>query len=324
MATIRQRGNRWQAVVKRQGFPTQYKSFDLIKDAEKWARLQERQMDAGEWVDRTEAKQTSLWELLDRYGREVSAAKRGVVTELQRIRQFQRSPFSKLSVAAITGQVIAQWRDGRLKEVSGSTVARDMNLLCHVFAVAIKEWDFGLSCNPVSMVRKPAGNPHRDRVLTDDERGRLLQACGQCSNPWITPVVTFALETGARRGEILALECAGVDLGKNTAKVTGKTGARTIPLSVRCAAMLRTLPRDIGGKVFPVTVEALKQAFERAVARAGIDGFCFHDARHDALTRMAKMGLNILELRAISGHTTANMLQRYVAIDVGDLARKLG
>jgi hypothetical protein len=38
---------------------------------------------------------------------------------------------------------------------------------------------------------------------------------------------------------------------------------------------------------------------------------------------MAKLGLNLLELRAISGHTTANMLQRYVSIDAGELAEKL-
>ena len=67
----------------------------------------------------------------------------------------------------------------------------------------------------------------------------------------------------------------------------------------------------------------MKQAYERAVARAGIEDFTFHDLRHDALTRLAKLGLNVLELRAISGHTTANMLQRYVSIDAGDLAGKL-
>jgi len=60
------------------------------------------------------------------------------------------------------------------------------------------------------------------------------------------------------------------------------------------------------------------------VVRGGIEGFTFHDLRHDALTRMARLGFNVLELRAVSGHASANMLQRYVSIDAGDLARKLG
>lgn len=324
MATIRQRGDRWQAVVKRQGFPTQYKSFDLMKDAEKWARLQEREMDAGTWTDRAPAEQTTFGELLDRYGREVTAMKRGADKERYRLEQLQRSKLGKRSVASITGQVLAAWRDDRLREVSGSTVSREMNLISHIFSVAIKEWGIGLSTNPASLVRKPTSNPARDRVLVGDERERLMAACAQCSNPWIKPVAFFALETAARRGEILNLAWSGVDLVKGVAKVSGKTGARTIPLSPQCIAMLRALPKDIGGKVFPVTVSALSQAFERAVVRGGIEGFTFHDLRHDALTRMARLGFNILELRAVSGHATANMLQRYVSIDAEDLARKLG
>ena len=87
--------------------------------------------------------------------------------------------------------------------------------------------------------------------------------------------------------------------------------------------MLNDLPRSIDDRVFPVTVETLKQAYQRAVQRAGITNFTFHDLRHDALTQLAKRGLSVLELRAISGHTTANMLQRYVSIDPSELALKL-
>jgi integrase len=87
--------------------------------------------------------------------------------------------------------------------------------------------------------------------------------------------------------------------------------------------MLKTLPRSIDGHVFPITIETIKQAYQRAVRRAGISDFTFHDLRHDALTRLANMGFNVLELRAISGHTTANMLQRYVSINANDLAGKL-
>lgn len=133
----------------------------------------------------------------------------------------------------------------------------------------------------------------------------------------------FALETAARRGEVLSLTWADVCLETATARVDGKTGGRSVPLSPACIAMLEGLPSRDDGCVFPITVEALKQAYERAVARAGISDFTFHDLRHDALTRLAKRGFNVLELRAISGHTTANMLQRYVAIDACDLARRL-
>lgn len=323
MATIRQRGNRWQVIIKRKGHPPQSQTFELKKDAEKWGRLQERLMDAGQWVDRSEAEQTTLEELLDRYQREVSSSKHGADIEIYRINQFKNSNLAKYSVAAITGQLIAKWRDKRIKEVSGSSVSRELTLLSHVFTVAIKEWGFAINCNPISFVRKPSSNPPRDRILTDQQRQALIASCKQCKNPWIHSVVIFAMETAARRGEILNLTWKNVDLQRGIARISGKTGSRTIPLSPLCISTLKTLPKSINGTVFPVTIETLKQAYERAVVRAGIEDFTFHDLRHDALTRLAKLGLNVLELRAISGHTTANMLQRYVSIDASELAKKL-
>lgn len=323
MATIRQRNDRWQVIVKRKGYPTQSKTFDLRKDADKWARQQERSMDAGQWQDHTEAQQTTLLELLTRYGEEVSKEKRGADAEAYRIEQFKRSKLAQYAPAAITSRLIAEWRDGRLKKVSPGTVLRELQLLGHVFAVAIREWGIALNGNPVSLVRKPAPSKARDRVLTDAEREALLGACAECRSPWIKPIVVFALETATRRGEILSLTWANVSLETCTALVSGKTGARKVPLSPACLEALRALPRSLDGRVFPVTVETLKQAYERAVVRADIEDFTFHDLRHDALTRLAGLGFNILELRAISGHATANMLQRYVSIDAGDLARKL-
>ena len=159
MATIRQRGTRWQVIIKRKGHPPQSQTFELKKDAEKWGRLQERLMDVGQWVDRSEAEQTTLEELLDRYQREVSPSKKGAIIESYYINTFKKSEISKYSVAAITGQLIAKWRDKRIKEVSGSSVSRELTLLSHVFTVAIKEWGFAINCNPVSFVRKPSSNP---------------------------------------------------------------------------------------------------------------------------------------------------------------------
>ncbi len=323
MATIRQRANRWQCIIKRKGYPTQTKSFELRKDAEKWGRLQERLLDAGQWVDRTEAEQTTLSDLLDRYRREISPTKRGGTIEAYYVNTFKKSSIAKYAVAAITGQLIAKWRDERVKEVSGSSVARELTLLSHVFTIAIKEWGYALNCNPVSLVRKPTSNPPRNRILTDTERKNLLSALVKCRNKWVKPVVIFAMETAARRGEILNLKWRDVNLQHRTAKINGKTGTRVIPLSPACLDLLRTLPRSIEGKVFPISIEALKQAYGRTVVRAEIEDFTFHDLRHDALTRLATLGLNVLELRAISGHSTANMLQRYVSINASDLAQKI-
>jgi integrase len=326
MATIRQRNDRWQAIVKRTGYPTQSKTFTLKKDAEKWARLQERLIDAGDWIESPQGNQATLGELLDRYAKEVSNGKRGSRAESYRIETFKKHSLAKHALSTITPQMVAAWRDARLSEVSSGTALRELQLLGHVFSIAIREWGVRIPSNPVGLIRKPRSGKARDRVLTASERAALVSACDQCQNPWIKPAVVFALETAARRGEILALLWKDVDLAHRTAMLqVTKTGQpRRIPLSSTCVGMLESLPRSLDGRVFPVSMEALKQAYERAVARAGISDFTFHDLRHDALTRLARQGLSILELRAISGHATANMLQRYVSIDAGELAMKLG
>lgn len=323
MATIRPLRDKWQAIIRRKGFPATYKSFAFKRDAEQWARQQERLMDTGQWSDRKEAEQTTLNQLLERYAREVTSTKRGTRAELHRIELFKRSNLAARSVAAINSRLIAEWRDKRQEQVSSGTVLRELCLLSHVFTVAIREWGIGLSTNPVSYVRKPPPGKARDRVLTDEERERLLDECQKCRNSWVYPVVVFALETAARRGEILSLTWSAVNLDQKTAAVEGKTGKRTLPLSPTCITLLKELPVSQSGYVFPVTAETLKQAYERSVRRAGIADFTFHDLRHDAMTRLAKLGLNILELRAISGHTSANMLQRYVSINPSNLAEKI-
>lgn len=238
-------------------------------------------------MDRTEAEQTTLKELLERYAQEVSQSKRGADAEAYRIEQFKRSKLAQYAPAAITSRLIAGWRDERLQEVSPRTVLRELQLLGHVFTVAMREWGIALNSNPVALVRKPAPNKARDR---DAQREALIAACGQCRNPWIKAVVIFALETATRRGEILSLTWSNVSLEARTALVSGKTGARKVPLSPACIEALRGLPRSLDGRVFPVTIETLKQAYERAVKRAGIDDFTFHGLRHDALTRLAGMG----------------------------------
>ena len=56
----------------------------------------------------------------------------------------------------------------------------------------------------------------------------------------------------------------------------------------------------------------LYAAFSRACERAGIKNLTFHDLRHEALSRLAESGdFSALELAAVSGHKTLQMLKRY-------------
>ena len=65
MAYIQERGSFWRAEVRRKGYKPVYRTFDTQKQAQQWARRVEAEMDAGSFVDRTEAEQTTLREALE-------------------------------------------------------------------------------------------------------------------------------------------------------------------------------------------------------------------------------------------------------------------
>jgi hypothetical protein len=50
MASFRQRNNKWQARISRDGHPDQVKTFESKADAERWARSVESEMDKGHFV----------------------------------------------------------------------------------------------------------------------------------------------------------------------------------------------------------------------------------------------------------------------------------
>lgn len=327
MASIQKRENGYQAQVRRRGYPQVSRLFASKRDAEAWSRQIESEMDRGLYLDRTNADRTTVGELLQRYKAEVTPRKKSADAEAIRIDRFLKSDsLCAYRCSALTGKLFADWRDQRLQSVSGSTVNRELNLLSHVFNVANREWEVHFT-NPIGYIQRPKHNRGRERRLTASERLVLLSTIDKTSrNPWLKPVVQFALETAMRRGEILSLAWANVDLERRVVRLMdSKNGeGRSVPLSVAATSVLSALPISIDGKVFPVTVDSLKRAFERAVKRAKIDDLHFHDLRHEAVSRLFEKGLNVMEVASISGHKTLQMLKRYTHLSLDGLVSKIG
>jgi integrase len=99
---------------------------------------------------------------------------------------------------------------------------------------------------------------------------------------------------------------------------------RAVPLSPAALAVLDALPRSVSGLVLPVRRMTLYSVFAAACARAKVENYTFHDLRHEALSRLAERGdFNVLELAAVSGHKTLQMLKRYTHLQAAKLADKL-
>lgn len=222
--------------------------------------------------------------------------------------------------------MICKYRGNRLKTVSESTIKKEINLLSKIIDLASREWGIPVAINPCSTVQRPSEPKGRDRRLEGNEEELLLTACRESSLE-LEVIVIAGIETSARLGELLKLEWKHINLDKQTAQLLDtKNGEnRTIPLSLRTVAALRSLPRHINGRVFYrwTASDSFNKTWARACVRAGIDNLRFHDLRHEACSRMADK-FHMHELMKITGHKSAAMLARYYHPRAEDLAKKLG
>lgn len=340
MATFRQRAGGWQARVRRNGFPDITKTFSVRQDAEKWARAVEREQDTGVFVCRNEAERTTLAELLDRYGMEISPKYKGHREQLWKIGVIKRDKMAQYSLVALTPKIVADYRDRRLRIVAESTVRHELNVISAAFKVAAREWGIAAT-NPVGQIKRPSAGRERKRRISSDEVEAIIQHSNSAELP---NFLRLAVTTGMRRGEILRLRWQDIDLVRRIAVLSDtKNGEdRVVPLSNKAIAVLLGMPRQIDGRLFSYGRTAYSKALRLAAKRARLayEQGCastgakpnpdylidihLHDARHEAVSSFFELGLGVMEVASISGHKTLSQLRRYTHLKAERLARKLG
>ncbi|KLK93940.1 integrase [Microvirga vignae] len=325
MAAIRKRGSRWEAQVRRKGYPSLTKSFDTHADAIAWARDQERAIDRAELPsNHRELKSYTVSDLLERYEREITACKRGADRERSKLRVIRSHHISKATLDKVSGAMVAQYRDTRLKTVTSGTARRELAILQHCFEVARKEWGLAIPTNPVRQITLPSPGKARQRRLTPEDLKTFWQAVDRARANWVKPMVILAIETGMRRGELLSIRWENVDLNSRLIQLTQtKNGhERIVPLSPVAIQTLSSISRH-ADHVFPVKPYAVRQGWDRLVKRAGVQDLRFHDLRHEAVSRLFELGLSVPEVAMVSGHRDPRMLFRYTHPKAELIAAKL-
>lgn len=349
MATIvKTPSNTWKAVIRKKGWPTASKSFRTKRDAEDWARRTEDEMVRGVHIARGPSARQVLSEALKRYLKEVTPTKsKGTQATERTCAKVLERELGDYSLAAITPELVAKYRDRRLETVSertgrpitANTVRLELALLGHLYKTAIQEWGLGLVYNPVMNIRKPPAGEGRNRRLSWYELRRLLRECDRHSNPMLGQAVRIALYTAMRQGEILSLTRSQVDIKRRIIRLSNtKNGsARTVPLSKRATAILAkamdnpTRPSDTELLFFGEPGRdgvrrgyRINKVWAAALERAGIKDLRFHDLRHEATSRLVEKRLSDQEVAAITGHKNMQMLRRYTHLRAEDLVEKLG
>lgn len=335
----------WKAVIRKNGWPTVSKTFRTKRDAEDWSRRAEDEMVRGVYIQRSGSERMTIAAALKRYLSEITPTKkpttqRGEISKAKKL----TDELGKYSLAALSSEVIAGYRDRRLAEpfrggrISNNTVRLELALLSHLYSTAIKEWGVGLTFNPVMNIRKPSPGDGRDRRLSAVEESRLLNAVIAHSNPMLGWIVQIALESGMRSSEISSLRISQVDLEKRVVRLsnTKNDAARTVPLTKRATEVFQAaLDNDLRpddcfliffgepGKDGKRRPYAFTKVWGTLKQRLGMQDLRFHDLRHEAVSRLVEGGLSDQEVSAISGHKSMQMLKRYTHLRAEDLVEKL-
>lgn len=339
MATIVQRKNKkgeiyYQAKIRMKGFPPESASFKQKTKAVVWANSTETAMREGRYFKTAESKKHTLTELIDRYIQYELPHRKSDIQKFEMQLKWWKGKIGTYLLSDITPSLLAEYRDKLKKEPSikelkdgtkletqrsNATVNRYIAALSIALSKATKEWEW-IEENPMFKVSKKRESRGRTRFLSDEERQALLNACEQASNPHIYLLVVIALSTGARFSEILNLKWKNVDFKRKMFYFmdTKNGDNRAVPISSKAYDLLeqRSKIRKINSDYVFARRDGkkpmdLRWQWDKAVEKAQLENFTFHDLRHTAASYLAMNGASLLEIAEILGHKTLSMVQRY-------------
>jgi len=177
------------------------------------------------------------------------------------------------------------------------------------------EWGYATD-NPVKKVRLFNPNNMRLRYLSEEEIIKLIEACDE----YFRPVMVVALYTGMRRNEILNLRWKDIDFSNGIihVEITKNGKRRDVPMSETVKAELEKLKEKTNTDwVFTQKdckdkpLRDIRKPFNKALKRAGIVNFRFHDCRHTTASHLVMKGVDLRTVQDILGHSDLRMVLRY-------------
>lgn len=226
--------------------------------------------------------------------------------------------FGPSGVIAINRMAVERYQSDRMVHNADATVNRHIATLKHMMTKAY-QWGYikkeqNDAIHEIEMLKE---NNRRLRYLDRDEAELLLLQC----SAHLKPIVTVAINTGMRRGEILNLKWEQIDLKNGLILLsqsdTKNAERREIPLNASAKAAITSQVRRVDiPYVFynaktGTRITEIKTAFNGACRRAKIKDFHFHDLRHTFASWLVMAGIPLLTVSKLLGHATINMTLRY-------------
>ncbi len=227
----------------------------------------------------------------------------------------------ELMLDDITLDVIDRIKAEKLKVAGKPTVNRYLALVRSILLRARNDWEWIDKAPKVKLYKE---GPGRERSITAEQAEALLRELPTHQRD----VVLFALATGLRQSNVVGLEWSHVDLAAAHAWVGANQSKNRKPIAVPLnATALAVLRRQIGKhpeKVFTYAGKPLgwanTLAWRKALKRAGIGNFRWHDLRHTWASWHRQSGTPTHELQRLGGWRSSVMVERYAHLAPDHLA----
>lgn len=233
----------------------------------------------------------------------------------------------KQLLSAITQHQLAVYFAKRRYGRSNATVNREINVARALWNRAQAErFDVGEMPDWRKLTLPIAKSPPRE-LSAEIEQEPLMAAVAVDAYD----CVTFALESGWRRAEVIGLRWQDLDLSHATARTKVKGGDTEVrPLNASLVALIANQPK-VGpfvftyvcrksrakrraGQRYPMTATVLRQRFDEARKAADLNGFRFHDLRHTAATRILRATQNLAVTKEALKHKNISTTLRYAHV----------
>lgn len=239
--------------------------------------------------------------------------------------------FGKKRLQAIDYAALSAFREHRLSVPHKTTgqpraeasINREMEVLRRVLIYAHKQgW---IARNPFSQgdsLLPKAAEGHRDRIPTDGEINRLLEHA-VFPRSYLRPLIFAAMDTGLRRGKLLALTRAQIDLSRGLIdvgkrKLKTKKHPRFVGMTTRLIAEFEAWlsTRNSWESDEPLfAVGDFKRAWGTLCKLAKVTDLHFHDLRHRYATNTVLAGVPKELAMKQGGWSEESTFDRYFNVD---------
>ncbi len=226
-------------------------------------------------------------------------------------------------LVSINRDVIDRLINARRSEgVSNATVNRLLEVLRAVLRKAEREWEWIDRAPVVRLLPEPK---RRVRWLTRTEAEKLLAQLPE----HLAAMARFSLATGLREANVIGLEWSQVELKRRVAWIhADQAKARkpiAVPLNMEAMQVLCAEQKKHPRWVFVFkgkrVTKANNHAWRKALKRAGIENFRWHDLRHTWASWHVQAGTPLSALQELGGWESSEMVRKYAHLSAEHLAK---